>query len=97
MLGCQLLTFSLVQHHLSRGVSAPILHIEQYQCLLGYLIYLTITRQDISYSIQLLNQFTQKPRQPFLDVVMHLLLCLQSTPCQGLFFPSRNSMQITTF
>jgi len=40
-----------------------------YRQLVGSLNYLTITRSDISFAVQQVNQFLQAPRQPHLATV----------------------------
>jgi len=44
-----------------------------YRCLVGTLIYLTITRPDFAFPITILSQFMQKPPQPHYDVAVHIL------------------------
>ena len=41
-----------------------------YQRLVGKLIYLTITRPQISFSVNTLSQFMQEPRRPHLDATL---------------------------
>ncbi len=39
-----------------------------YICIVGSLIYMTITRPDLSYAVGVVSQFMQTPRKPHLDV-----------------------------
>jgi len=44
-----------------------------YKRIVGSLIYMTITRPDLSYVIGVVSQFMQTPRKPHLDVVRCIL------------------------
>lgn len=55
-----------------------------YQRLLGQLIYLTITRPDICFSVQLLSQYTNKPTTVHLQAAYRLLRYLAGSKSQGI-------------
>ena len=57
----------------------------QYGRLIGRLMYLTITRPDITYFVHRLSQFITSPWVPHMEVVNHLLRYLKHNPGQGLF------------
>jgi Reverse transcriptase (RNA-dependent DNA polymerase) len=59
-------------------------NIEQFQRLIGKLIYLTITRPDISYVVSYISQFMQKPTKGHMGLVNHLLRYLKATPGRGI-------------
>lgn len=44
-----------------------------YHRLVGRLLYLTISRPNITFAIHKLSQFVSQPRQPHLDAVHYLL------------------------
>lgn len=51
----------------------------EYRSVVGKLMYLTITRPDISYVVQTLTQCMSKPNESHLQVVHRLLRYLKST------------------
>ena len=68
-----------------------------YRHLLGRLMYLTISRPDITFVVNKLSQYIQHPRTPHLDVVHHLLQYIKGTPGQGLHFPASNSFNLSAY
>jgi hypothetical protein len=68
-----------------------------YRRLIGRLIYLTLTRPDISFSVQVLSQFMHSPWQPHMAAVSRLLRYLKGSPGQGLFYPASSDFKVEAF
>ncbi|GJZ30303.1 putative RNA-directed DNA polymerase [Tanacetum coccineum] len=63
-----------------------------YQRLVGKLIYLTLTRPDISYVVHCLSQHMHSPLKSHLDIAMRVLKYLKLAPGYGIQFSKRNSV-----
>lgn len=70
---------------------------ESYRRLVGRLLYLTLTRPDISYTVQQLTQFLSSPRQPHLKAALFLLRYLKGSVNCSLFYPSNNQLSIRAY
>jgi hypothetical protein len=68
-----------------------------YRQLVGSLIYLTITRPDISYAVHIVSKFMQAPRHLHLAAVRRLIRYLIGSPTRGLFFPKHSPLTLTSY
>ena len=68
-----------------------------YPRLVGRLLYLTITRPDITFAVHTLSQFLSVPRSSHLKATHHLLRYLKGEPGMGLFFSAASSLQVRAF
>uniref|UniRef100_A0A2N9GSX8 Integrase catalytic domain-containing protein n=1 Tax=Fagus sylvatica TaxID=28930 RepID=A0A2N9GSX8_FAGSY len=67
---------------------------DTYRRLVGKLIYLTITRPDISYAVSIVSQFITNPRVPHMNAVIRILKYLKNAPGRGLFCRSSGHLRI---
>uniref|UniRef100_A0A0A9CEM1 Reverse transcriptase Ty1/copia-type domain-containing protein n=1 Tax=Arundo donax TaxID=35708 RepID=A0A0A9CEM1_ARUDO len=64
----------------------------RYRHLVGSLVYLGITRPDISYAVHILSQFVCSPTQLHYSHLLRLLRYLRGTISRCLFFPRSSSL-----
>ena len=57
-----------------------------YQQLVGSLIYLTVTRPDLAYTVHLVSQFMSAPRSTHYVAVLRILWYIKGTLFHGLHF-----------
>lgn len=65
--------------------------------LVGSLIYLTITRLDISFVVHIVSKFMQSPQHFLLSAVHRIIRYLLGTSNRGLFFRVGSSPQLQTY
>jgi hypothetical protein len=62
----------------------PLENAGMFQRLIGKLIYLTITRPDITYAVSYLSQFMHKPMKGHMEFINQVLRYLKSAPERGI-------------
>ncbi|XP_059630984.1 uncharacterized mitochondrial protein AtMg00810-like [Cornus florida] len=65
--------------------------------LVGSLIYLTMTRPDVSHAVQIVSQFVSNPHKPHLAAVHRILCYIQGTMDRGLFYSSTSSLELRCY
>ncbi|RZB42128.1 Retrovirus-related Pol polyprotein from transposon RE2 [Glycine soja] len=70
---------------------------ERYRRLVGKLIYLTITRPDISFAVGVISQFMQSPHVDHWNAVMRILRYIKRAPGQGLLYEDKGNMQVSGY
>ena len=60
-----------------------------YRQIVSSLIYLTLTRPDIAFTVGVVSQFIQTPKKPHLQAVRRILRYIKGTLDLGLFYKSQ--------
>ncbi|CAM8997452.1 unnamed protein product [Rhodiola kirilowii] len=98
LLGCKPSTIPMdTKHKLSLSTSDLLTDPTSYRRLVGKLIYLTVTRPDLAYSVHILSQFMSSPRQDHLNAAHKVLRFIKQAPAQGLFFASSSNLQLSAY
>jgi hypothetical protein len=93
--GCKPISVLLIQNgKLSADAGEVLEDATMYRKIVGSLIYMTITRPDLNYTIGLESQFMQVPWKPHLDGVRHTLRYVNATANYGLFYEASTELQV---
>ena len=68
-----------------------------YQRLIGRLLYLAMTRPDISFVVQHLSQFMHAPKKSQYDAALHVVRYIKGQPGLGLLMSSKKIGKINAF
>ena len=68
-----------------------------YRQLVGSLIYLIVTRPDISYAVHVVSQLMATPRSPHYAIVLMILRYLKGTIFDGLHFSLNSSLTLQAY
>nr|VDD63692.1 unnamed protein product [Brassica oleracea] len=84
-------------HNLPHDKSPFYLHPTRYRRLVGRLVYLGLTRPELSYCINILAQFMQAPRQAHWEAAVRVVLYLKGCPGQGILLSSTSDLRVTAY
>ncbi|CAL8997528.1 unnamed protein product [Prunus brigantina] len=95
MLGCKPVNTPMEENHkLGECTDHKPTNKEQYQRLVGRLIYLSHTRPDIAYAVSVVSQFMHSPSEVHRDAVNRILRYLKSTPGKGLMYSKQGHLDV---
>ncbi|XP_057756497.1 uncharacterized mitochondrial protein AtMg00810-like [Arachis stenosperma] len=75
----------------------PVPDPSHYRRLIGRLMYLTISRPDITFAVVKLAQFMSGPRLPHLNATHQVIRYLKAASGQGLLFSSKSKFNLTMY
>jgi hypothetical protein len=83
--------------HLMSTDGEPLEDPTRYHHIIGSLVYLGVTRPDISYSVYILSQFISAPTHIHYSHLLHVPRYLHGTISHHLFFPRCSSLQLQAY
>jgi reverse transcriptase-like protein len=98
MLGCKPANTPIVVNHgLQTVEGGEAADREQYQKLVGKLIYLSHTRPDIAYAVGVMSRFMHQPQIQHMEAALRILRYLKRTPGKGIMFGRHGHLNIHAF
>ncbi|XP_069155783.1 uncharacterized mitochondrial protein AtMg00810-like [Solanum lycopersicum] len=85
------LTTMVFDKHVGSSSDSLLSDIGAYQRLVGRLIYLTITRPDLSYAVQSLSQFMNAPKRYHMDAAVRVVRYIKQNPGSGILLAAQSS------
>ncbi|XP_042017572.1 uncharacterized mitochondrial protein AtMg00240-like [Salvia splendens] len=82
---------------LQQEESEPLTDPTAYRRLIGRLVYLCITRPDITFAVNKLSQFLSKPHTGHMLAGEHVLRYLKGTIGHGLYYSAKSDLSLSNF
>lgn len=87
--------FPLEQNHRLALADGPLLRdAAAYRRLVGKLIYLVVTRPDLAYSVHVLSQFMNEPREEHWQTALRVVRYLKGPPGQGVLLRADSDLHL---
>ena len=83
--------------HLTPIGGKPLSNPSLYRCLVGSLVYLIITRPNISYVVHQVSQYLSAPWSTHYAAVLRILRYLKGTLFHGLFYSAHSPLILRAF
>jgi hypothetical protein len=83
--------------HLTPTDGEPLKDPTRYRHIVGSLVYIGVTRHDISYFVHILSQFVSTPTQIHYSHLLRVLCYLRGTSTHRLFFSRSSSLQLQAY
>lgn len=84
-------------HHLQVDEEGPYSDPGKYRRLVGRLVYLSVTRPELSYVIHVLTQFLQKPHVKHWAAALRVVRYLKSCPGQGIMLTADSDLKLSAY
>lgn len=98
MTGCKPSSFPMIPNlKLSKTDGELFTDVGMYRRIVGRLMYLTITRPDLTFAVNKLCQYSAAPRSSHLTEVHKVLQYIKGTVGQGLFYSATPDLRLTSF
>lgn len=81
-------------HNLTKSTSSLFHLPDRYRCLVGKLIYLTITGPDLAFIFHSLAQFLQAPTSDHWDAALRIVRYLKVSPGQSILLKADSSLSL---
>ncbi|CAL2225004.1 unnamed protein product [Prunus armeniaca] len=98
MLGCKPADTPIeMNHKLCEDMDQEPTNKEQYQCLVGRMIYLAHTRPDITYDVSVVSQFMHSPSVSHRNAIHRILRYLKSAYGKGLMLSKNRDLEFVGY
>lgn len=96
----QKLTSIQYDEHINNGIpegDTILADITKCQRLVGKLLYITMTRPDLAFSVQVLSQFMHCPKKSHMEAALRMVRYINEAPGLGLLMPANDTNKLTAY